>query len=244
MPKYTVLEIVQDVLNEGDMDTVSTWDETIESEQIGKILKSVFFEIHATGMIRSHNIMKNPDTATGATYLKIPTDVTQIFWLRDDSQDKDLVYLEPEQFIKKLDTSGTGIADPGAGGLTLPFNVTTEPTYWTSFDDEYIAFDSANPSITNTDIYMFCQAEPTLTLADATVPDLPTDAGAYLLAETKSRALLSLNQEVNPKVEMKARELKARMMRQNWVADGRIRTPNYGRKTRSSRRFTQFGKGT
>lgn len=240
MPKNTLLQIVQDVLSEGDFDTVSTWDETIESTQIGNMAKTVFFELHANGLVKSHDVLKNPDAATGATYLKIPTDVTEVYWLRDDSQNKDLVFLQPTNFIAKLDTGGTGVVDPGDGGLTLPFNLTTAPTYWTSFDDEYIAFDTADTSITNTDIFMYCQSEPTFTLADATVPDLPTDMGAYFLAEVKSRSMVALNQEVNPKVEMTARELKANASRRNFVSEGTIRTPKFGRNTQSSRRNSRF----
>ncbi len=111
MPRYTLLEIVQDVLNEGDFDTVDTWDQTIESTAIANMAKTVFFELHVNGFIPSHRVMKNPDVAAGATYLAIPADVTNIFWIRDDSQDKELIFLDPKVFIGKLDTTAAGITD-------------------------------------------------------------------------------------------------------------------------------------
>lgn len=239
MPQYTVLEMVQDVLNEGDMDTVSTWDETIESEQIGNLIKTVFYEYHASNLIPGHQELDNPTSATGNTYYTIPPAVGEIFWIKWDdgtSSRKDLIYLEPKQFIEKLDTSGTSIADPGSG-VNLEFNVTTDPTYWTSFDDTYICIDSYDttpPAVS--ELVMYVRLEPSITLADGTIPDVPNDGMASFLAEVKSRALLMLNQEVNPMVEMKRRELAAIASQRNWVTDGKVRTPNYGRKGKTSRR--------
>lgn len=238
MPQYTVLEIVQDILNEGDMDTVATWDETIESEQIGNIIETVFYEFHAANLIPSHQELANPEAAAGNTYYTIPVDTSEIFWIQhvDGTTTTDLNYLEPKKFMSLLDTTGTAVVDPGSG-ISLNFNVSTDPLYWTSFDDSYIcinSYDTTPPAITALNMYI--RKEPSITIADATVPDIPNDGLAYFMSLCKSRALLVLNQEINPLVEMKSRELAAKFSRRNYVSDGTIRTANYGRKTRTSRR--------
>jgi hypothetical protein len=245
MPRQTVIQIVKDVLNEGDFDTVTTWNQSMESELIGNMISTVFYEFHAENLIKRAQLTKNPDTAAGATYLKIPDDVVEIYYIKDASQNgKDIVYLDPETFLSKLDrTNGTAVTDPGPGGLDFKFSLTTEPTYYTSFDDQYLAFDAANTSILNTDMEMYCVVEPSLTIADATVPDLPTDMFPAFIAEVKSRSLLALNQEINPKVEMAARMLKARAAQKNFVSNGEIRTPKYGRNPLSSRRNSLLRRG-
>ena len=238
MPQYTVLEIVQDVLNEGDLDTVATWDETIESEQIGKMIETVFYEFHAANLIPSHQQLTNPGTATGNTYYTIPAATSEIFYIQHvvTSTTTDLTYLEPKKFMAILDTTGTAVVDPG-NGVSLNFNVSTAPLYWTSFDDTYIcinSYDTTPPAVTA--LNMYTRTEPSITIADGTVPDVPNDGMALFLAKVKGRALLVLNQEVNPKLEMEERKLEARFSRRDYISDGTIRTPNYGRKTRTSRR--------
>lgn len=238
MPQYTVLGIVQDVLNEGDMDTVSTWNETIESEQIGNMIETIFYEFHANNLIPSHQELENPTSATGNTYYTIPTDVSEIFWVKyDDGTDRvNLRYLEPQAFIDILDQAGTAVVDPGSG-ISLDFATDADPTYYTSFDDTYLcinSFDTTPPAVG--ELLMYVRKEPSITIADGTVPDLPNDGMAYFLSEVKARSLLVLNQEINPMIEMRRRELQATFSRRNYVTDGTIRTPNYGRRTRTSRR--------
>jgi len=245
MPQYTVLELVNDILNEGDMDPVDTWNETIESTQIGNLIETVFYEYHASNVIPAQMELANPTAAAGNTYYTIPTDVMEIQWiLLDDgtSSRKKLKHLEPKAFIDILDTSGTAVVDPNTG-VSLEFNVTTDPEYWTSFDDEYIcinSYDTTPPAVT--ELLMYVRKEPSITIADATIPDIPNDSIAHFNTEVKTRALYMLNLEINPLVEMKRRELAAIASRRNWVADGKIRTANYGRKGRTSRRNVQLRK--
>jgi len=42
MAKMTVLEIVQDILNDIDGDEVNSIDDTLESEQVAQIVKSTY----------------------------------------------------------------------------------------------------------------------------------------------------------------------------------------------------------
>ena len=44
MPKLTLLDMVQRTLSSMDSDTVNSFDDTIESEQVAYIIRDVYFD--------------------------------------------------------------------------------------------------------------------------------------------------------------------------------------------------------
>ena len=120
------------------------------------------------------------------------------------------------------------------------------PQFWTTFDDEYIVFDSYD-SATNATLpssKTLCQVyeEPSFGTAelDTFIPDLPHKAFPYLLSEAKSVAFNSINQNPNQKEEQRSRRQRTYLARdkrrQNKKAG--LLYPDYGRKTPRSLRST------
>lgn len=84
MPKKTVLDIVQDVLSEMDSDEVNSISDTIEAEQVARIVRSVFYDIVEEMDISFKGQLIQLESAVEAdkpTLMKIPDDVSKVHWI-------------------------------------------------------------------------------------------------------------------------------------------------------------------
>ena len=107
---------------------------------------------------------------------------------------------------------------------------------YTSFDDEYLVFNSYKSELENTLQSAASRAQgyriPSWTMNDDFVPDLPEEAFPALLAEAKSTCFSRLKQMSDGKAEQQSRRQMAKLHRDSWVVNGGIRLPSYGRRGR------------
>lgn len=250
MAKLTLLEIVQDVLNDMDGDEVDTILETIESAQVAQIVKTTYFELMANRnwphLKSGFNLTDQSDSLTPTLFL-IPEAVKEMEWFRyncrssTDTRDRwrDITYKEPKSFVdmvNDIESSASNVfimSEPS--GLSLNIRTDKAPQYWTSFDDEFIVCDSYD-SVVDTEHLMTAKTScygtksPVWAHTDATVPDLPEEAFPVLIEEAKSTAFYVLRQVANEKAEQKATRQQRWLSRKAWRAKGGVRYPNYGRK--------------
>ena len=110
----------------------------------------------------------------------------------------------------------------------------TSPTYFTSFDDEYLVFDSYDIDVDSTlqTSKTQCQGKvrTSFSLVDTFIPDLPVQMFSYLLNESKSTCFLVLKQSANQKAEQHSISQRRRMSQEAWRVKKGITYPNYGRK--------------
>lgn len=157
MAKSNLLAIVQDILSDMDSDTVNTIDDTDEALQVAAIVKSTY-----EAMISNRNW---PHTAriinlTASTdslfpvYMTIEDDVKEFISVYYDKRKIDETRLrysevkwkEPDDFLRLIngrDSSSdtvTVVNDPS--GVVLLIQNDKAPTYYTSFDDNTLVFDS------------------------------------------------------------------------------------------------------
>lgn len=251
MPAYTVLEMVQDILNDLDSDPVTAIDDTEESRQITQILKTTYFNI-IDGRHWEHLYELFTLTETDAstpTYMTIPSRVLDIEYVKynvrtsTDTKDKYqlITYKRPLDFMNMLDardSSASNIdvitATSGAKG-----NVYNDraPTSWTSFDDGIVVFDAYDVAVDTGGYLQTSKTQargkyyPTWTDDDGTfVPDLPINAFSYLLNEAKSICFLNIKQAANPKIEQMANTQRRRMSNEAQKVTQDILYPNYGRR--------------
>lgn len=249
MAKMNLLEIVQSILSDMDSDNVNSINDTIESLQVANIVKTTYFELidrrdwphlHQLVALNSVSDVSRPN------YLKLPDSVVELEFLqynkRKSTDTKDryepVTYLYPDDFILKanaLDSSKatvTSVTDTSG----VKINVTTDraPTYWTSFDDEYIVFDSYDSDVDTTMQGSKTQCRgiiyPSWSALDTFTPDLPADSFSLLLEEAKSAAFLVIKQVANEKAEQRSRRQQVRQTQKSYRAKGGVRYPNYGRK--------------
>ena len=249
--KQTLLEIVQDILNDMDADEVNSISDTVEATQVAQIVKTCYYEMlsnrnwpHMRKLIQ----LEASGTTTKPNYLQVPENIKEIEMIRYQGQKiddaniryKDLKYKYPDEFLaitSQRNSSNSNVQSvTDFGGSTLFILTDVAPTYWTSFDDKYVvtdSYDSAQDdtlkkSKTQTLAYVY----PDWEMEDDFVPDFPAEAFSALTEEAKSTAFNSVKQLVNQKAEQKASRQARWLSRKAWQAKGGVRYADYGRKSR------------
>ncbi len=251
MAKLTVLEIVQDILNDADADQVNSINDTVESLQVAQIIKTTYFEIIANRnwphLRRSIQLDSVLDTDR-PTHLKLPTGIKELVFFnynkRKSDEDKErydkLDYVEPEEFLRRsnnrnsLESTIDQITD--FGGVKFLIRNDRQPEYFTSFDDEFLIADSYDIDLESTlqSSQSQCVAyqDPIWSVDDSFIPDLPSEAFPALQEEAKSTAFIVLKQQANEKAEQKSKRQQRWLSRKAWRVSGGIKYPDYGRKRR------------
>lgn len=220
MPTMTLLEIVQNILSATDADEVNSIADTIEAEQCAMIVKETFYDIISNvpepdyeGLVQLEGL-GDPDKPT---YLRVPSLESDIYWIKYDWQTNGDVtyttvkYLQPLDFVARVgqasgNTETQDVVDDS--GITLTIRTDSNPSFWTTFDNEYVICDSfdsdLDATLQSSKVMCWGKTEPTWEQVDEFVPDLRPNLFPYLLAEAKST--FCINYKVaNPKEEKKAR---------------------------------------
>lgn len=248
--KQTLLEIVQDVLNDMDSDEVNSISDTVESEQIAAIVKRSYINLISTRNWPhlSKLLQFSPVTDyTRPTLLALPDGIKELEILNYDVRKvgetkrdyREIQYLEPIEFLNKLnqrdsDSDSVDIINSStADGVELLIDKTKKPEYWTSFNDKEIVFDSYDQEvdsvIQNSKVQAKAYMTPTWVMSDDHIPDLPAEAFSNLVEEAKSTAFLVLKQMANQKAEANAQRQARWLSRKAWSAKGGITFERYGR---------------
>lgn len=106
--KYTVLEMVQDILSAMDSDNVNSINDTIEAEQVARIIKTCYNDIKSTIEIPDEYELMQLDASGDASkpvVMQIPAAFSNIEWIR---------------YNKK----GNGSSGSSSGSWTSPDGVT------------------------------------------------------------------------------------------------------------------------
>lgn len=249
MSRMTLLEMVQDILNDMDGDEVDTILETIESAQVAQILKTSYFELMANRNwphLKTTFDLDEYSTTTTPVTMVIPANIKEVEWIKynirssTDTKDKyrTIEYKYPEDFLEVMNNRDSSASEVSklsvATGLYLNVRRDKAPQYWTSFDDTYAFFDSYDSAVESyihaNKTSCYGVRTPTWTHTDAAYPDLPYEAFPVLLEEAKSTAFYVLRQVANEKAEQKATRQQRWLSRKAWRAKGGVRYPNYGRK--------------
>ena len=252
--KLTLLDMVQDILNDLDSDEVNSLDDTVEATQIAQILKTTYQALAANrNWAHQKSLIQLAASGNTAipTHMTLDSQVKELSFIKYNKiksgetrkRYEDIHYLYPDEFLEKLnvrdnDKSNVLVVTDTVSSVDLLIETDKHPTYWTSFDDETIVFDSYDSAIESTLQASKVQAFGVLNLrwtaTDLFIPDMPEEAFPGFLAEAKSTAFLVLKQMTNEKAEQSATRQRRWLSRKNWSAKGGIKYQNYGRrKTRS-----------
>ena len=187
---------------------------------------------------------------TRPNIMQIPSDVSRILWIKYDNKvdpaaDRsyaDVTYMDPLDFIAYVnarpdtDTTNYQVVN---WSINMPLTIYkySGPTRWTSFDDDYVVFDSYNVDVDSSlqasksiaQVYK----QPDLTLADTSEVDLPENLESLLYHEAFNRCTIALKSEQNPKNERNENRFRVRAQRNKW-RQGRMQEdyPDYGRRRR------------
>lgn len=247
MAKLTVLEIVQDILNSMDSDEVNSINDTLEATQVAQIVKTTYYNIIDGKDYQHLYQLFQPDTSgvsATPTKVKLPQTVIDVRFVKynkrtlTDTKDRveKVTYKTPEEFLDIVNARNSAASNVTVVSDTVSLNIFTDaaPTYYTSFDGEYLILDSYDSEVDSTiqssKFQCYGRVRPTFTISDSFIPDLPEQMFSYLLNEAKATAFVDLKQTQNPKAEQHSLSQKRRMSQENWRLAGGIKFPDYGRR--------------
>jgi hypothetical protein len=255
---YTLLKMTQLILSSMDSDEINSISDTVEAQQVVDIIETTFNDIVSTiDFPRNNDLFELTavgDTDT-PTLIRIPTAVNKIEWLQYNVQEtgetarnmRTLLPLSRYDFMQRMNTLDTAESNI----FQFDFLVGTEtfdvrgyndkwPQYFTTFDNDYLLFDSYNvdeeSTVTGGRSMGFGELQPTFTRSDTFTPDLDEKHNTILFNEAKSSCWIELKQAQNQKAEQRARR--------GWVHASRYKSrveeapavqvlaPDYGRKGR------------
>lgn len=253
MIKMSLLSMVQDIMSDMDSDEVNSIDDTYESMQVATIIKNAYNAMlssrdwpHLNKLIKLEASL----TQDRPTYVKMPSNVKRINFINYDSRKasdgdkriyKEVKSLLPHEFLSKTNVRDSSkdnveLSIDTNVGVEVPVLNDTAPQYWTSFDDEYIVFDSYDSEVDSTIQTSKCQVSayvyPDFIIEDSFIPDLPAEAFPALLNKARSQAMLWLKQMTDPISEAERKRQQTWLARNSWSAQPSSRSPDYGRRTR------------
>lgn len=226
--KYTLLELTQAVLSSMDSDEISSIGDTVESQQVVEVIKTVYDDIISRSDLVKNKTLFNLTGSSDPTkqiVMTKPTNIEKIDWLIYDCRTadmtipawKDLEYLPPDNFIQMMHAYNP--AEPSVSqfdhlvnGFTIRFAYKNDqaPRFYSTFDDDMVffnAYDAAvDASLQASKSIGFGQKINTFVKQDTYVPELPGHLFPLLLNESKSLAWVELKQAEHPKAEAAARK--------------------------------------
>lgn len=249
MAKMTLLEMTQDILSDMESDAVNSINDTTESLEVAQIIKSTYFNIidgkHWPWLNELFQLT-GLGLTTKPTHMQIPETIEAIKFIKynkrksTDTRDyyKTITYKTPEDFLAILEqrnsaaTTITVITD--YSGTLLNIQNNKAPDYYTSFDENYVVFDSydtgVDTSMQSSKTQCYGRRSPTFTMSDTFTADLPVQMFSYFLNESKATCFATIKQTTNAKAEQHSISQRRRMSQEAWKLNGGIRYPNYGRK--------------
>lgn len=224
--KYTLLEMVQQILNSMDSDEVNSISDTTESMDIANIVKECYFEIISEIQPKETEGLFHLDASTDDTkpvLMYLPSSVSNIEWLKYNVGDspsetnfRDLCYLSLDDFFEfsnglNLNESwvDTQVVQINGQNFNIKFRNDQSPTYYTSVDDRVLLFDSYDSSyedtLTSIRTYGYGGLIPVFVMEDSFVPRLDARQFQLLLNAAKSQSFIDKKQIENTKAERKER---------------------------------------
>lgn len=251
--KKTLLEIVQDILSDMGGDEVNSINDTFESSQVAQVVRSTY-EAMMANRNWPHQKRMIKLTASGdlnfPTHMSLEDEVKEVISIEYDcaragdtkKKYKTINYLTPEDFLRyvyKRDDSATNVQTvTDVSGSELFIRNDLPPTYYTSFDDTTVIFDSYDSAVDNTLQQTKVQAIgyvlPGWVHADNHVPDLPAEAFPALLEESKSKSFIKIAQRPDQHSTIEARRQQTWLSRKAWRVAGGIQYPSYGRRNQKT----------
>ena len=247
--RMTLLEMVQDILSDLDSDTVDSYTDTVESQQVAQILQTTYFNIidgrdwpHLYDFFRLEADM---GSGLRPTHMILPENIMDVKYIKyncaDEATDratyKTMTFMETPDFMDMLNARNSDAANvqPVLGQSGTLYNIYDDrhPTFYTTIGEDNIIFDSYNDFfgafLSDGETQCYGKIYPSVVLSDSMYFALPVDAFSMLLNEAKAVASVTLKQVANPKAEQHSQTQRRRMSQESWKLRNGITYQNYGR---------------
>lgn len=245
----TLLEIVSDILSDMESDYVNSVHDTDEGLAVAQIVRTTYLAMMSnrnwphTARIINLVPMSNNDLPT---HMRVNEDIKEMISVYYNCQRindpridyRQIKYLDPDAFLRftnrrnSVDVNTRLITDPS--GVRFMISANKAPEYFTSFNDTDLVFDSYDAIVDSSLQASKTQARayviPEFRLEDTFVPDLPNEAFAALIEESKSKAMYRFKSIQDIKAEQEAGRQQRWLSRKSWKTHEKDIYPyNYGR---------------
>lgn len=264
--KVNLLKIVQGILSDMTSDPVNSISDTVEAMQVANIVERTFYNLVNDRLWPSTKrlfALTPSAEAARPTHMRLEDNVVEVDWVRYYVDNdvagphyKEILYKTPEEFLvwtmnrNALDANVQAVIDYSGSPLFVLND--QAPSYYTSFDDKHLVFDSYDNSVDSTLQGSKSQAygivEPVFVMEDTYIPDMPAKFFPYLISEATSTSFLKVKEQFSQKDEQNALRQKGHLSRNKQrLVDGRSRwhtRPSFGRNSpQSSSRYARSNAG-
>lgn len=251
----TLLDIVQGILSTLDSDTVSSISDTVEADQIADVVKETYFDIIDEYQLPGQRVLGTLEGVSDIlrpNLLKLPDNTQSLLHWEYDcrliTEDPltyvPVTYLPPPDFlsvVNRRDSKDTEkyLTVYVTSNVPVLVDITTNPRYWTSFDDAYIVTDNVNKvvdaTLQSSKTQAWFEKRYIFVKEDLFVPVLPQNLESVLYRTAENLAYALNKQMVNPKLEQREQRLRIRTQRNKYRSQQTENnflhgSPNYGRK--------------
>ena len=246
----TRLEIVQDILSDADGDEVTSVSDTVEAEQVDRLVFTAYDTIvDQYDLPYTMQLWTQANSVEGSTRFTIPTEVNRIEWLKyDKSTDaakpdfQIITFMEPAEFFDLVHSRDKSASNTTTNTFqSVEYYVYNDrmPSYWTTTDDQVIIFDSFDSAVdTNglvpAKIYGYGLQRPSLPADENDTITLPEELWGLLRDEVREMYWDFFRDGATPKVNQLARRSRVRSQRNKHKFKLRQpredKRPDYGRK--------------
>jgi hypothetical protein len=215
--KRTLLNMTQSILSTIDGDAVNSISDTVESLQVAEQIKLAYFElIDELQLPANHDLITLEALSDTANphLLRLPDNVSRLIYFKydkrelpdDPAQFDDVVYKTPQEFVdlvnKRDSTSTEYFVWTNPNGVKLTIGKNAHPSYWTTFDDEHLLFDSYESAIDSSlqasKSQAYVEFRPVFEMQDDFIPDLPENMFSLLYSSAENRSFYNSKQRINP----------------------------------------------
>lgn len=248
MAKMTLLELVQSVMNSMDDQLVSSISDLEISEQIALEAKNTYFDLMQSSDWPHLEILTQLTALADSAkpnYMSVPADLTEVYNIRynvataADTQPKweNIKYLSCAEFLSHVQSRNPSESNIQTVNSfeSVPLYIRNDigPTYWTSFDDNYIVFDSFDSGVDSTlqASKSSCLGKdlPAWTAADSFIPDMPAKLFPAFLAELKRKCFVYFKDTQSPE-DIRTSFRALAVQRSKASQTNGVRRVRYGRK--------------
>ena len=252
MAKITLLEIVQNILNDADSDNVNSINDTVESVQAAMVVRDVYRQIvdlHDLGTLKTV-VQLTATSGTTPNVMERPEGFHTIEWVKYDKrltaggvQNFERVdYMDPGDFLDMVHMRSTSDSNVTAvtlsTGIIIPVVNDQAPQYYTIMDrgSDELVFDSYDSGLeTNLQTsksVAYGTSRPDLTLADATTLALPRHLETLVQREARAMFFDLYKDGVTAEVDRTRRRAEVRAQRHRHIVKNsdNDNRPDYGRK--------------
>lgn len=244
----TLLEMVQDILSDMEGDVVTSYTDTVESQQVAQIIKSTYSHIISgkDWPHLYHQFHLEGSYAARPTSFDLPLNLMSLDNLLYNvklselahEEFKEMLFVEPREFMlrtaQRRSENDNVLIVTNAESAHINIYTDRMPTFYTSFNETSIMLDSYHSDVDDrlriNKILAYGKLMPTVVMSDSLYFDLPANAYSLLLEESKSNAFLVLKQMANPKAEQRAVTQRRRMAQASWKIRNGITYPDFGRR--------------